>query len=99
MMSMYNKFNIGAIYFNGLLFHGMNFKNLVRVPLVNFINLRCLILLEKKGSYYVEFLWQIFLYVYRSPANVDAAKEWRDNFPEFKRKVSKCVRKSQEDLL
>merc|ERR1719322_1509879 len=34
-----------------------------------------------------------------SPANVDAAKEWRDNFPEFKKKVSKCVRKSQEDLL
>ncbi len=34
-----------------------------------------------------------------SPANVDAAKEWRENFPEFKRKVAKCVRKSQEDLL
>lgn len=34
-----------------------------------------------------------------SPANVDAAKEWRDNYQEFKKKVSKCVRKSQEDLL
>merc|ERR1719340_243194 len=30
-----------------------------------------------------------------SPANVDAAKEWRENFPEFKRKVARCVRKSQ----
>jgi len=34
-----------------------------------------------------------------SPANVDAAKDWRDNYPEFKKKVSRCVRKSQEDLL
>merc|ERR1712156_1347959 len=34
-----------------------------------------------------------------SPANVDAAKEWRENFPEFKRKVARCVRKSQEELL
>lgn len=33
-----------------------------------------------------------------SPANVDAAKEWRENFAEFKRKVFKCVRKSQEEL-
>ena len=35
---------------------------------------------------------------FRSPANVDAAKEWRENYPEFKRKVARCVRKSQEDL-
>ena len=34
-----------------------------------------------------------------SPANVDAAKEWRKNYTEFKRKVAKCVRKSQEELL
>lgn len=33
-----------------------------------------------------------------SPANVDAAKEFRENFPEFKRKVARCVRKSQELL-
>jgi len=38
-----------------------------------------------------------------SPANVDAAKEWRDsqpptNNPEFKKKVARCVRKSQEEL-
>jgi len=33
-----------------------------------------------------------------SPANVDAAKDWRDNYPEFKRKVARCVRKSQEDI-
>lgn len=33
-----------------------------------------------------------------SPANVDAAKEWRE-FPEiFKKKVVKCVRQSQEEL-
>ncbi|XP_055432840.1 ubiquitin-conjugating enzyme E2 G1 isoform X1 [Bubalus kerabau] len=32
-----------------------------------------------------------------SPANVDAAKEWReDRNGEFKRKVARCVRKSQE---
>uniref|UniRef100_A0A2C9VZ45 UBC core domain-containing protein n=2 Tax=Manihot esculenta TaxID=3983 RepID=A0A2C9VZ45_MANES len=31
-----------------------------------------------------------------SPANVEAAKEWRENREEFKRKVSGCVRKSQE---
>ena len=33
-----------------------------------------------------------------SPANVDAAKEWRDAYPEFKKKVARCVRKSQEEL-
>ncbi|XP_075957707.1 ubiquitin-conjugating enzyme E2 G1a isoform X1 [Anarhichas minor] len=32
-----------------------------------------------------------------SPANVDAAKEWReDRHGAFKRKVARCVRKSQE---
>ncbi|XP_069789432.1 ubiquitin-conjugating enzyme E2G 1b isoform X2 [Narcine bancroftii] len=32
-----------------------------------------------------------------SPANVDAAKEWRDDpCGEFKKKVARCVRKSQE---
>ena len=35
----------------------------------------------------------------QSPANVDAAKEWRENFPEFKRKVARCVRRSQEEML
>lgn len=34
-----------------------------------------------------------------SPANVDAAKEFRDNPAEFKKKVSRCVRKSQEDFI
>ena len=34
-----------------------------------------------------------------SPANIDAAKEWRDNRQEFKRKVARCVRQSQEDLM
>jgi len=33
-----------------------------------------------------------------SPANVDAAKEWRNSYPEFKKKVARCVRKSQEEL-
>jgi len=33
-----------------------------------------------------------------SPANVDAAKEWREAYPEFKKKVARCVRKSQEEL-
>lgn len=32
-----------------------------------------------------------------SPANVDAAKEWRNNPEQFKKKVAKCVRKSQEE--
>lgn len=31
-----------------------------------------------------------------SPANIDAAKEWRENRADFKRKVSSCVRKSQQ---
>ncbi|PIA53058.1 hypothetical protein AQUCO_01000730v1 [Aquilegia coerulea] len=31
-----------------------------------------------------------------SPANVEAAKEWRDNRDGFKKRVSRCVRKSQE---
>jgi len=31
-----------------------------------------------------------------SPANLDAAKQWRENLPEFKKKVARCVRKSQE---
>lgn len=33
-----------------------------------------------------------------SPANVEAAKEWRDRREDFKKKVSRCVRKSQEML-
>eukprot|EP00890_Picochlorum_soloecismus_P001780 jgi/Picsp_1/2602/NSC_00834-R1_protein len=31
-----------------------------------------------------------------SPANIDAAKDWRENRAEFKRKVARIVRKSQE---
>ena len=31
-----------------------------------------------------------------SPANIDAAVQFRDDFPSFKKKVKKCVRKSQE---
>ncbi|CAI9117713.1 OLC1v1019169C1 [Oldenlandia corymbosa var. corymbosa] len=31
-----------------------------------------------------------------SAANVDAAKQWRDNREEFAKRVKKCVRKSQE---
>jgi len=31
-----------------------------------------------------------------SPANVDAALQWRKDYPGFKRKVSQCVKKSQE---
>lgn len=30
-----------------------------------------------------------------SPANIDAAKEWRENQDMFKKKVSRIVRKSQ----
>lgn len=33
-----------------------------------------------------------------SPANIDAAKEWRDERDAFRRRVSRCVRKSQEML-
>jgi len=28
---------------------------------------------------------------------VDAAKEWRDDYPAFKKRVARCVRKSQEE--
>ncbi|KAH9627530.1 hypothetical protein KSS87_016244 [Heliosperma pusillum] len=33
-----------------------------------------------------------------SPANVEAAKEWREDKDGFRKKVSRCVRKSQEML-
>jgi ubiquitin-protein ligase len=33
-----------------------------------------------------------------SPANIDAAKMWRENRTDFKKRVAKCVRQSQEDL-
>lgn len=33
-----------------------------------------------------------------SPANVDAAKEWRDQRDQFKKRVKRCVRMSQEML-
>jgi len=33
-----------------------------------------------------------------SPANIEAAKEWRDSKEVFKKKVQKCVRKSQETM-
>ena len=33
-----------------------------------------------------------------SPANIDAAKEWRENREGFKRHVARIVRKSQEML-
>lgn len=33
-----------------------------------------------------------------SPANVDAAKMWRENRDEFKKRVARIVRKSQEML-
>ncbi|KAL9676053.1 hypothetical protein QQ045_004266 [Rhodiola kirilowii] len=31
-----------------------------------------------------------------SPVNVEAAKEWRDHRDQFRKKVTSCVRKSQE---
>jgi ubiquitin-conjugating enzyme E2 G1 len=34
-----------------------------------------------------------------SPANADAAKMLRDNPKEFKKRVSRTVRKSQEELV
>jgi ubiquitin-conjugating enzyme E2 G1 len=33
-----------------------------------------------------------------SPANVDAAKQWRNDFAGFKKKVAKLVQKSQESI-
>lgn len=33
-----------------------------------------------------------------SPANIDAAKEWREHRDEFKKKVSRIVRRSQESF-
>ncbi|KAJ1512190.1 Ubiquitin-conjugating enzyme 13 [Coelomomyces lativittatus] len=34
----------------------------------------------------------------QSPANIDAAKEWRDNFEAFKKRIGKLVRWSAENL-
>jgi ubiquitin-conjugating enzyme E2 G1 len=31
-----------------------------------------------------------------SPANIDAAKQFREDFPGFRKRVSQCVRRSQE---
>ncbi len=33
-----------------------------------------------------------------SPANVDAAKQWREDPAGFKSRVARCVRKSQEEM-
>jgi len=33
-----------------------------------------------------------------SPANIDAAKQWREDREGFKKEVAKCVRRSIEDL-
>jgi len=33
-----------------------------------------------------------------SPANIDAAVMFRENKAEFKKRVRRCVRKSQEDM-
>jgi len=33
-----------------------------------------------------------------SPANIEAAKEWRENRAAFKKRVQRCVRKSQESM-
>ena len=33
-----------------------------------------------------------------SPANIDAAKMWREDRQNFKKRVAKTVRQSQEDL-
>ena len=33
-----------------------------------------------------------------SPANIDAAKEWREDRDSFRKKVARTVRKSQECL-
>jgi ubiquitin-conjugating enzyme E2 G1 len=33
-----------------------------------------------------------------SPANVEAAKEWRDDYPGFKKRVQRLVRRSAEEI-
>lgn len=32
-----------------------------------------------------------------SPANIDAAKQWREDRAAFKKRVRQCVRRSQEE--
>jgi ubiquitin-conjugating enzyme E2 G1 len=32
-----------------------------------------------------------------SPANIEAAKEWRENYPAFKKRVRRIVRQSVEE--
>ncbi len=32
-----------------------------------------------------------------SPANIEAAKEWREDPPAFKKRVQRCVRRSLEE--
>ena len=33
-----------------------------------------------------------------SPANVDAAKQWREDAAGFKKRVQRCVRASQDEF-
>jgi len=33
-----------------------------------------------------------------SPANIEAAKEWRDNYPSYKKKVQRIARRSAEQM-
>lgn len=32
-----------------------------------------------------------------SPANIDAAKQMREDYPAFRKRVGRCVRKSQDE--
>ena len=33
----------------------------------------------------------------QSPANIEAAKEWREDYPAFKKRIQRLVRRSQEE--
>jgi ubiquitin-conjugating enzyme E2 G1 len=42
--------------------------------------------------------WLIISNVFPSKnMHIYLQKEWRENFPEFKKKVAKCIRRSQEE--
>lgn len=40
-----------------------------------------------------------FAYKYNTKLFIQLQKEWRESYTEFKRKVARCVRKSQEECM
>uniref|UniRef100_A0A0E0DSH5 UBC core domain-containing protein n=1 Tax=Oryza meridionalis TaxID=40149 RepID=A0A0E0DSH5_9ORYZ len=62
----------------------LSFIHLVKIPTVESIVLSIISMLSSPND--------------ESPANIEAAKDWREKRDDFKKKVRRIVRKSQEML-